>query len=416
MDLPIVILDCGSGKTKVGKKEENFPQLIFPTVVGYDDHDAEGRPLFHEELRKARDSVSLAHPVENGIVTNWEDMEKLWRFSFGAVQAQAEDHAVLISESPSTPRLHRELAMQIFFEGLRVPAYFPVHTTLLSLYSSGRTSGVVVECGHGNAITAPYLDGVALPHSILTLDLSGGALTEFLRSGLQEHGSSFGTAKDILSGTSLLANRILNNIKEKHVRTLPMADSRRLYPSTSGALRSSIEGTSHHSGSSFSTGYGNDRGGEVTYNLPDGNTIEVPQSLLNQCGEYMFYPHLCGNDSVGIHVSTYNSLMFLDVEARKELYGHIVLCGGTCMMQGMHQRFTDELLSFAPSSLMDVSVVARPGRGTSVWDGGQILANMSAMEKLWYSKADYDEYGALYVFIALQERVIAIATMFTIYL
>lgn len=84
--------------------------------------------------------------------------------------------------------------------------------------------------------------------------------------------------------------------------------------------------------------------------------------------------------------------MKCDVDVRKDLYGNIVLSGGTTMYPGIAERLNKEVVALAPSS-MKIKVVAPPERKFSVWIGGSILASLSTFQSMWITKAEYDESG-----------------------
>ncbi len=88
----------------------------------------------------------------------------------------------------------------------------------------------------------------------------------------------------------------------------------------------------------------------------------------------------------------YNSIFKCDLDIRRELYGNVVLSGGTTMFPGIADRMQKELTSLSPSS-MKVKIVAPPERKYSVWIGGSILASLSTFQNLWCSKQEYDESG-----------------------
>jgi actin beta/gamma 1 len=89
---------------------------------------------------------------------------------------------------------------------------------------------------------------------------------------------------------------------------------------------------------------------------------------------------------------SYNSIFKCDLDIRRDLYGNVVLSGGTTMFPGIADRMQKELTSLSPSS-MKVKIVAPPERKYSVWIGGSILASLSTFQNLWCSKQEYDESG-----------------------
>ena len=113
--------------------------------------------------------------------------------------------------------------------------------------------------------------------------------------------------------------------------------------------------------------------------------------------EALFQPSVLGQEAAGIHETTYNSIMKCDVDIRKDLYGNIVMSGGTTMYPGIADRMQKEITALAPSS-MKVKIVAPPERKYSVWIGGSILASLSTFQQMWISKQEYDESGPSIVY------------------
>ena len=101
---------------------------------------------------------------------------------------------------------------------------------------------------------------------------------------------------------------------------------------------------------------------------------------------------MIGLEAVGIHQTTYNSIMKCDVDIRKDLYANIVLSGGTTMFEGIADRMDKEITALAPPT-MKIKIVAPPERKYSVWIGGSILASLSTFQQMWIGKEEYDESG-----------------------
>merc|ERR1712227_707426 len=118
---------------------------------------------------------------------------------------------------------------------------------------------------------------------------------------------------------------------------------------------------------------------EKNYELPDGQVITISNERF-RCPEVLFQPSFVGKEDEGVHVLTYNSIMKCDIDIRKDLYGNIVLSGGSTMFPGIADRMNKEITAKAPTSM-------------TVWIGGSILASLSTFEEMWVTKEEYDDSG-----------------------
>lgn len=360
---PAVVIDNGSGMIKAGIAGEDAPKAYFPSAVGipkYEKiHGADEKDFYvGQDAIKKRGVLTLEYPLENGIVKNWDMMTKIWHYCYdNELKVDPAHQPVLLTEAPLNPKKNREDMIEIFFERFRVPAFYVFTQAVLSLYASGRTTGLVVDSGDGVTHIVVVYDGYSIQHAVSRMDIAGRNLTDYLQKHLTEDGYSF---------KSTAEKEIVKEIKENicHV-----------------ALDYKKE----------MDAYEEDDSKKVDFTLPDGKKIRIG-NLAIRTPECLFNPSMLGLDIPGIHKSIHECIQKSDIDLRRELYENITLSGGTTMFEGLSARLNKEMSGLVPDTVK-VKVIAPVERKFSVWIGGSVLSTLATFQSNWITQAEFAETG-----------------------
>ncbi|VDO27261.1 unnamed protein product [Brugia timori] len=365
-----VVIDNGSGVIKAGFAGDQTPKCRFANFVGRPKHTRvmagalEGDLFIGPKAQEYRGLLSLKYPMEHGIVTDWNDMERVWQYIYSKDQLQIfpEEHPVLLTEAPLNPLKNREKSAEIFFETFNIPALHIQMQAVLSLYSTGRTTGVVLDSGDGVTHVVPIFEGFAIQHGIERMDVAGRDVTRYLRLLLRKEGANFHRSSEF---------EIVREIKEKMC-----------YIATNAAKEESSESEKVRFILPIIL---------TAYKLPDGSTLEIGPARF-RAAEILFRPDIIGEEWPGIANALDLSIRRCEIDLRKNLYSNIVLSGGSTMFAGFGDRLLAETRRLAPKDVK-IRISAPQERLYGTWIGGSILASLDTFKKMWVSKKEYEDEG-----------------------
>ena len=452
----VIVVDVGSGSIKCGWAGEDSPRIVVPTLIvrtngrtaltvksrssrptlaaavsTADDTDADSAITADDADDVHRDSASyLMHtaalaalasagsaqptptvirPIRRGEIVDFGAVAKLIDFAITQLGVSAKDHSLLLAVSPLISADARDELANAVFTHLNSPALLIANTSSTALFSTGRTTGIVVDIGHGLCTVLPVYHGAPLLHAVQCQAVSGVDVTAALRRALANRGYDFTDAQD----------ELVRDIKEKLCAVKLADDAAAVAP----------------------TGKADDEETK-TYELPDGTVISVDRSCRFDSAEVLFRPTLipptiattpltrqqqtaskssrtssaatktkpktAGADGANEDTSTLDtvtaiaasrstsaaglsaliadSLLMVEPSVRRLMAGAIVLCGGASMTDGTHRRIRMDIVNgltgkdgLQPS---DIVVVSDSRRGIGGWIGASMLGSLCTFNQM----------------------------------
>ncbi|KAI0982083.1 hypothetical protein GJ496_004188 [Pomphorhynchus laevis] len=389
-DNPVIVCDNGTGFMKCGFAGRNFPDLVFPSIFGTPmmrwktniGQTLGYNPdlLIGDDANLHRQTLNIHYPMENGIVQDWNGMSTLYNYAFDKLKVDPRDSKILLTEAPLNPLKNRQRMIEMMLEEFGFRGCYVAVQAVLTLYSQGVSSGVVVDSGDGVTHICPVYEGFCLSHLTRRLDIAGRSITRFLIKLLCLHGYAFNHSADFETARM---------IKEKFCYVAYDLDQEQKLAQETTVLTK-------------------------RYQLSDGREIKLGTERF-EAAEVLFQPRLNDVESVGIGELLYKTIQDAPIDIRQKLMQTIVLSGGTTMLPGLPTRLEKELKQlFVERTLKgDIQRLSKfrigiedpPGRKHMVFIGGSMLANVmrNRGNEFWVTKEDYEENGINYCCKKLSE-------------
>ena len=379
-----LVIDLGNAYTKIGFSGEDLPKEIIPSLYArnkmFDKKNEIGAfdqkmDIFGYEATEPqyKDDYDLFHLTcgDHKEKTSKEYLEFLKEALENKMGLSISEYDVIVNISPIKNEENIRAYGRLFIEDLGFKALAMINSSSLSLYATGRTSGLVVQCGETRTYTVPIYEGFPLYHALNKTKIGGRDLTEIFRRGILEE------KIDIKEGDI----HTLRQVKEKTC-CVPVEQNYEFYLDENNEDIINKE--------------------TQLFKLPDETIVSIPRKTRIKASELLFTPSILEekkNEQGLINLITGSIIKteMIDKKFKENLIENIVLSGGTTMMEGFADRVYQDLYNYKDNNGFELEyepvIIAENNRAIGKWIGMSMIASMSAFDKLFIKKSDYQELG-----------------------
>ena len=384
-ELKTIIIDNGSETIKIGygsSDDSHKPSKKFHSIIGRPKRNftniyaKSNEELIGDEAYSKSSVMDITNVVQRGNVTDWDNMEKLWDYTFYKKLALSQKKGltnfnVLLTEPVLNKKENREKATQLMFESYDVNSFYIANEAVLSLYGTGKTTGCVLGIGYGVTYSTAIYDSMIIPASTIKINSAGYDLSKYLRQLLSEKYS-----------------RVLKSAQHSVVK-----DMKQKYCFVAENFHDALK----QNANSYKK-----------YKLPDGQCIRIGNERFRACEQLfggfinlnneemgddnkkLFNKNAAFNNS-GIHHMINQSIRCVNADdLKQEFYQNIVLSGGSTLFKGLTARLKTELAKITDESC---NIVANEKRKYLAWIGGSIISSLTHFQQQFITKDEYEEHG-----------------------
>ena len=395
MEPPTVVIDNGTGYTKLGLSGNMQPHFIIPTTIAtrpINTSVTTSRPqaddldffIGDEAFNHVR-THGLVYPMKEGQVNSWDDMERYWqRCIHDVMRVEPHNHHFLLTEPPMNTPENREQMAEIMFETFNVKGLYIGVQASMALFASGvtnrqdGTTGLVIDSGDGVTHLIPIAHGFVINSCIKHIPICGRDITKYVMHKLKQRNEQI-PPEDLMD----TARRVKETFC--HVSDNPEAAAKSFANPRSEAWKT-FSGMGKLTGTPINIRVGDEQylGPEAFFN---------PKKLVKNWDKPL-------DEMVDTTIQT------CPIDVRRGLYNHIVLSGGSTLFSGfaqrlqslVQQRVNARLARYASES----GVVAKPiacqiksadYQRYAVWLGASMLASGDGFAKSVHTREEYQEHG-----------------------
>jgi len=379
-----LVIDLGNAYTKIGFSGEDLPKEIIPSLyarnkmydkkneIGAFDQkmDVFGYEATEPQYEKDYDLFHLTCG-DHKERTSKEYFEFLKDALENKMGLSMSEYDVMVNISPIKNDENIRTYGRLFIEELGFKGLAMINSSSLSLYATGRTTGVVVQCGECRTYTVPIYEGFPMYHALNKARIGGRDITEIFRAGIAEENIN-------IRGGDI---RTLRQVKEKTC-CVPVENDYNFYldENHEDIIKKETQ----------------------LFKLPDEQIVSIPRKTRVIASELLFTPSVYEPKSsemglIDLIVGSIKKTEMIDKKFKESLVENVVLSGGTSKMAGFSDRVYSELNNYKEEEGYELEyepiVIAEINRDIGKWIGMSMISSMSAFDKLFIKKQDYQEIG-----------------------
>ena len=443
--------DVGSKNSRFGYGGEDNPKLVFPSYVS-NGHLVSSCLSSRTAEQEVESILKVATTSDDPItdpteflghgdrVNNWDALEVAWNSSMETLRAKDPmkhtnqaaaggncAHPILAVTPGFTEyagygpnfckAIQREdysKMTEMLFESMGAPAVFLAPSTMLSAFSMGRQTALIVDIGAGGCRVTPIVEGLVLENSQRRTGRGGEWMNHVTWKALLQEKvvpkphyqvrSTSGNKSVVMAKSPLyhqwaMQELILEFRTGPHVKVDSWCQDLRVpfTPPPSDSDDSS-SGVPESPGPS-QTSYTLPDGTEVDLSTPTGRDFcRIPELFFSDDVPFTSSPpsaNLKTLSDLPLQKLIQQSLLSVgDVDVRKDLAGCVCLVGNGS--QGLEARLSAELTSLLPTMAKPKVTASRNTveRSCAAWIGASVLTSLGSFQQLWLSKTEYEEYGS----------------------
>ena len=358
-----IIIDLGSSEIKAGFFDNSSPTIRFKNIIG-DSLSKRNKSLLNKEhyisseCDKYYNDLTIRYPIQRGVFIKEDDIQLIFEYiltKLGLNTQQMKEHPLLVTEPINNKLSNSEKISEILFEKMNIPSLIFAKQPLLSLISTGYSTGVVLESGSDITQSCVSYEGYLIENSFYRYDYGGRDVSSILKILIKQNNPKF--------NCYVLDNiKVLNEIKEKQCYIKTLKDENEDFVSIPSE-----------------------------YILPDGSKLVLNDEKI-LAPEILFNNKLIFGEYLTFHEMVINSINKVDINIKNKLYKTIILSGGNTKFKGIEEKMKTNL-SYLIRRGVDIKIRTQINPELNCWNGGNIFASLNTFNKMLVNKKEWDECG-----------------------